>query len=113
MELALRYCIDLGSTQIGPEALLLGIAREEEGLGARILAQAGQDASTLRAALPVPTELPAYELRVGETPCFRVVELGGNAESWERQLNSLAARGYELVDIVSGKAIFRVPMQEP
>jgi hypothetical protein len=108
MELALRYCIELRSSQIGPEHLLLGIAREEEGLGARILAGAGLDVPTLRRGLVVPEELQPYELRMEEAHGFRVVELSGDAVEWERQLNSLAARGYELVEIISGKAIFRV-----
>jgi hypothetical protein len=112
MELALRYCIELRSSQIGPEHLLLGIAREEDGLGARILAGAGLDVPTLRRGLAVPSELQPYELRV-EGHGFRVVELTGDAPDWERQLNSLAARGYELVEIVTGKAIFRVPVPEP
>jgi hypothetical protein len=113
MELALRYCIELRSSHIGPEHLLLGIAREEDGLGARILAGAGLDVPTLRRDLAVPQGPPEYELAHEEAPGFRVVELSGNAEDWERQLNSLAARGYELVEIVSGKAIFRVPGPAP
>jgi plasmid stability protein len=104
MELALRYCIERGSGQIGPEELLLGIAREDEGFGARILVEAGLDVASLQRGLAVP--------QVESAPGFRVVELTGTAEDWERQLNSLAARGHELVEIVSGRAVFRVPMQE-
>ena len=44
---------------------------------------------------------------------FRVVERAGTADDWEQQLNSCAARGYELVEIVAGRAIFRVQVQEP
>jgi hypothetical protein len=113
MELALRYCIELRSSHIAPEHLLLGIAREEEGLGARILADAGLDVPMLRRGLSVPQDLSGLEVRYGEAPGFRVVELAGGAEEWERQLNSLAARGYELVEIVAGKAIFRAQVQEP
>ena len=109
LELALRYCIDLHSTHIGSEHLLLGIAREEEGLGARILARAGQDAKTLREALGVPQSLPAYALTPEPPAGFRVVELQGEAEDWEHQLNELASRGYVLVEIVGGRAIFSVP----
>jgi Clp amino terminal domain, pathogenicity island component/Antitoxin FitA-like, ribbon-helix-helix len=109
LELALRYCIDLHSTQIGPEHLLLGIAREEEGLGARILARAGQDANTLREALSVPQSLPAYALTPEPAAGFRVVELTGEAEDWEEQLNQLASRGYVLVELVGSRAIFSAP----
>jgi hypothetical protein len=94
-----------GSGQIGPEELLLGIAREDEGFGARILFEAGLDVATLRRGLAVP---PPAEPPAG----FRVVELAGSADDWEQQLNSLAARGYELVEIVAGRAIFRVQVQE-
>jgi plasmid stability protein len=105
MELALRYCIERGSGQIGPEELLLGIAREDEGFGARILVEAGLDVATLGRGLAVaPRAVPPAG--------FRVVELAGTADDWERQLNSLADQGYELVEIVAGRAIFRVPMQE-
>jgi coenzyme F420-reducing hydrogenase alpha subunit len=89
--------------------VLLGIAREEEGLGARILARAGQDAKTLRDALSLPQSLPAYALSHEPAAGFRVVELTGEAEDWEQQLNQLASRAYVLVEIVGGKAIFSVP----
>jgi plasmid stability protein len=113
MELALRYCIELRSSQIGPEHLLLGIAREKDGLGARILLEAGLDVAGLSRGLAVPPELQPYELRVEEGHGFRVIELTGEAQDWERRLNELAARGYELIEIVSQKAIFRVPVQQP
>lgn len=109
LELALRYCMELHSTDIGPEHLLLGIAREEEGLGARILAGAGQDAKTLREAISVPVALAPRALTVEPAPGFRVVELKGEAGDWERELNLLASRGYMLVEIVDGRAIFSVP----
>ena len=112
MELALRYCSELGSSYIGPEHLLLGIAGEEEGPGAWILTDAGLDVATLRRGLAVLQGSPGVELRSEEAPCFRVVELAGDAEEWQRRLNSLAARGYELVEIVAGKAIFRAQVQE-
>jgi ATP-dependent Clp protease ATP-binding subunit ClpA len=113
MELALRYCIERGSGQIGPDELLLGIAREDDGLGARILVEAGLDIATLRRTLAVPHHIVSQDLKLELTPGFRVIELSGTAEDWETQLNSLAARGYELVEIVSNRAIFTMQMQEP
>lgn len=40
-------------------------------------------------------------------PAVRVVLLEGDAEDWERQLNDVAALGYELVQVVDRRAIFR------
>jgi plasmid stability protein len=40
-------------------------------------------------------------------PAIRVVLLEGEPEDWERQLNETSALGYELVQIVEGRAIFR------
>jgi hypothetical protein len=40
-------------------------------------------------------------------PDVRVVPLEGDAETWEKQLNEIAGLGYELVQIVDRRAIFR------
>lgn len=40
-------------------------------------------------------------------PAFRVVLLEGEPDAWESQLNDSAALGYELVQIVDRRAIFR------
>jgi len=40
-------------------------------------------------------------------PSFRVVLLEGESEDWERQLNDVAGLGYELVEVVDRRAIFR------
>ncbi|HEY4347757.1 MAG TPA: Clp protease N-terminal domain-containing protein [Gaiellaceae bacterium] len=127
LELAFRECIEHRDSQIGREHILVGIAREAEGLGAAILREAGEDAATLRAALGLSdrrgmadtrsdvheAEGPSWKevlagsvLRVGDG--FRVIELTGKAEDWERQLNLHAARGHRLVEIVERRAIFRV-----
>jgi hypothetical protein len=54
--------------------------------------------------------MPAFELlplpRLGD---FKVMELEGEAADWERQLNDAAAEGYELVQLVLQRAIFRRP----
>jgi ATP-dependent Clp protease ATP-binding subunit ClpA/plasmid stability protein len=109
LELALRESIDERCSWIEPRHLLLGIAREGEALGARILAAAGLDTAALRRALLDPLRPGSFEL-VSTAPGFRVVELDGEAADWERQLNALAGRGYELVEIVGRRAIFRVEM---
>ena len=54
-------------------------------------------AALQRADVPPPTP----------DPSVRVVPLEGDAEAWERQLNDVAALGYELVQVVDRRAIFR------
>jgi len=48
LELALREALSLHHDYIGTEHLLLGLIREREGLGARLLTQAGLDLLSLR-----------------------------------------------------------------
>jgi Clp amino terminal domain, pathogenicity island component len=109
LELALRESINLRAVEIGPEHLLLGIARSGEGAGAAILADSGQTAATLRSALRALDLPAAINIAPPAGSGFRVVDLKGSAEEWERQLNTHAAAGHELVDIVEKRAIFRVP----
>jgi ATP-dependent Clp protease ATP-binding subunit ClpA len=48
LELALREALALGHRTIGSEHLLLGLLRDGQGLGARLLSQAGLDFADLR-----------------------------------------------------------------
>ena len=66
LELALREAMSLGHTHIGTEHILLGVARENEGVAARILLDYDADAEKIRAAvgralgtsLPRPVPVP-------------------------------------------------------
>jgi hypothetical protein len=107
LELALREYIDMGAVEIEPEHLLIGVAGEAEGLGARILAAAGATADSLRKAACMPRTMPAFAQFLPQQG-FRVLALTGDAGDWERELNTFAARGYSLVEIVNGRAIFAV-----
>lgn len=51
LELSLREAIAMGDTFIGSEHVLLGVAREGDGVGARILRSRGADRAAVRAAL--------------------------------------------------------------
>jgi ATP-dependent Clp protease ATP-binding subunit ClpC len=51
LELALREGLSLGHDHIGTEHILLGIARENDGVAARILRELGADAETVRTAV--------------------------------------------------------------
>jgi ATP-dependent Clp protease ATP-binding subunit ClpC len=48
LELSLREALSLGANYIGTEHLLLGLARENDGVAARILLDFGADAETIR-----------------------------------------------------------------
>ncbi|GAB7052136.1 Clp protease N-terminal domain-containing protein [Catenuloplanes indicus] len=48
LELALREALALRSRELRPEHILLGLLREKQGLGARVLADAGLDLEVLR-----------------------------------------------------------------
>src|ERR1700704_2637346 len=48
LELALREALSLGHNYIGPEHILLGIVRENEGVAARILLDFGADCEMIR-----------------------------------------------------------------
>jgi hypothetical protein len=51
LELALREALDLKHNYIGTEHILLGLARENEGVASQILLDLGADAETIRAAI--------------------------------------------------------------
>src|SRR5262245_52478086 len=51
LELALREGLSLGHNYIGTEHILLGIARENDGIAARVLRDLGADAETIRDAV--------------------------------------------------------------
>ena len=51
LELSLREAIAMGDDHIGSEHLLLGLAREGDGVAGRILRSRGVDRDTVRAAL--------------------------------------------------------------
>ena len=110
LELALREALQLRDSHIGPEHILLGIAAEEEGIGARILAEAGAGLEQLRASVVLGrARVPPAGMHAGTEPAeeFRVIELDGSADDWEAQLNAAAADGLDLVEVVERRAIFR------
>lgn len=80
LELALRASLADGTSLIEPRHLLAGI---EGG------------------------DIPSPAAPFTPEPGVRVVPLEGEPEDWERQLNETVALGYELVQIVDRRAIFR------
>jgi ATP-dependent Clp protease ATP-binding subunit ClpC len=120
MELALRESLDRGDGTIWPYHVLIGIAAEQEGLGAQLLAARKVEAPAIRNAVRRMMRPASHPLGFASPPGFasasddfRVVELEGDATSWEAQLNDLAGLGYELVQIVDRRAIFSARERPP
>ena len=69
LELALREALSLGHNHVGTEHLLLGLARENEGVASRILLDLGVDAEQIRTAVletiggAMPRPTPIVRLR--------------------------------------------------
>jgi hypothetical protein len=106
LELALRDSLDRGDKTIMHRHLLVGIVRARVGVGAQIVAAHEPDADKLLARIgPAMSSAPGPVAVQLQRP-FRVVELEGTAEEWERQLNGLAQIGYELVQVLDRRAIF-------
>lgn len=112
LELALREALKLRDDAIAPGHLLLGILGQETSRGAQILGELQADASKLRRCAVAgrnPEPGSSFMFPARPRASFRVVPLEGDAESWEAELNAAAAQGYELLEIVDGRAILRRP----
>lgn len=111
LELALRRSLKLGHTAIGLEHILLGVLDQETGPGAAILRNVEPDAEKVRSRVlrlfgaVEQGEVPPFRLE--RLPFFRVVELDGDAEAWEQQLNEACEFGYDLLEVVDRRAILR------
>jgi ATP-dependent Clp protease ATP-binding subunit ClpC len=107
-ELALRESLRLGCEQLGPEHLLLGVLGVEKGVGARILLAHEPSPGRIRRNVLWVAASPSASMRYGVDE-FRVAELEGDHDAWQSQLNEAAERGYQLVQIVDRRAIFKRP----
>lgn len=78
LRLAQEASAELGHGYVGSEHLLLGLAREGQGVAARVLQNAGLDAETIRAAIRrmVGVGAPGGRPSQGLTPrCKKIIEL--------------------------------------
>ena len=100
LELALRESLAARSGAVDTGHVLLGLARVEEGVAARILTRLGVEVDTLRPSLIRHRSLGSYVVTRGPKPepedRYRVVRLSGSAEEWDRTLNEAAAQGWRL-----------------
>jgi ATP-dependent Clp protease ATP-binding subunit ClpC len=96
LEVSLREAVGLGHSYIGPEHILLGLARENDGVALRVLLDAGADASAIRAVVEreVPGDPPGAPVWVqspNDVAFVRVTH--GGSEDRQRLLGLwLAAR---------------------
>jgi Clp amino terminal domain, pathogenicity island component len=114
LELSLREALSIGHNHIGTEHILLGLARENDGVAARIMLELGADAQRVRdevlAALGLigvaPSAGPARRWRrprptVAVQPRWHYRVERPDAID-EQQLNELGAEGWELVSVDRG-----------
>jgi hypothetical protein len=107
-ELSLREALALGREQLGPEHLLLGVLGVQDGLGSKLLRACEPAVERIRMNVLEVAASPSASMRYGVDE-FRVVELDGDGDTWEAQLNEAAERGYRLVQIVDRRAVFSRP----
>jgi ATP-dependent Clp protease ATP-binding subunit ClpC len=121
LELALREALGLGHGYIGTEHLLLGLARENEGVAARILLDFNVDADRVRNAVAGmlgggqagrPGE-PGVRQRLRRRRAWRylVDELG--ALETNAELERLGADGWELVAVLGEPGSYRGVFKRP
>jgi ATP-dependent Clp protease ATP-binding subunit ClpC len=98
LELSLREALSLGHNHIGTEHILLGLVRERDGVGARILGEAGADPKKIRQELigrvPGPSPLPVARMQGPEFGCDPCVRVGPTA-ALQRLLMVAAARALD------------------
>jgi ATP-dependent Clp protease ATP-binding subunit ClpC len=115
LELALREALALGHNYIGTEHVLLGLARENEGVAARILLDFDADGEKIRTAvlqwltgMPSPPPPPPRSYRGWEYAIRDLGPLDSDAE-----LADLGAEGWELVAVVGEPGAYRGVFKRP
>jgi ATP-dependent Clp protease ATP-binding subunit ClpA len=107
-ELALRESLRLRHDSLGPEHILCGVLEVDDALGASIVAEHEPAFDRVRSNVFAIAASSSASLRFGGDQ-FKVVELDGAPPEWESELNEAAERGYQLVQIIDRRAIFRRP----
>jgi ATP-dependent Clp protease ATP-binding subunit ClpC len=116
LELSLREALALGHNHIGTEHVLLGVARENNGVASRILLDFGVDADAIRSrvvdtlgrtpatGMPRPRRGGSWEHRVEH------VDVAALTAGW---LDEQAADGWELVAILPERDARTVVFKRP
>ncbi len=84
MELSLREALSLGHDYIGTEHVLLGLARENEGVAARVLLDADVDAERLRTHVAA-LSTPGAQAETRELFEDQLAKVEGLLSAWERR----------------------------
>jgi ATP-dependent Clp protease ATP-binding subunit ClpA len=105
LELALRESLAIRSNVIDPSHLMVGVAAAGEGRGAEILQELGVDEGTLRSVVLLFDQAVAPRPPSGTQ--YLAVDLKGSAQNWTERLNELATEGWELMQVVDGRALLR------
>jgi hypothetical protein len=125
LELSLREALALHHNHIGTEHILLGIRRERDGVGGRILADFDADLATIRAKVlellertppETPEAVPRLEpsLRQPSSWLFHVATWPTrDAADLTTQLNELGAQGWQLAAVVPAAEQFQWVFQRP
>jgi ATP-dependent Clp protease ATP-binding subunit ClpC len=114
LELSLQEAFHLGHNNIGTEHILLGLARENQGVAARVLFDFGADAETIRDAVLRMLSGP-------RAPIEGEVQTTGRRSEWEyrivdsdvvslseEELNRLGAEGWELAGVPNAETVVRL-----
>jgi ATP-dependent Clp protease ATP-binding subunit ClpC len=115
LELSLREALSIGHNYIGTEHILLGLARENDGVAAQIMLELGAGTERVREevfAVLGPLDVRAASAgaarrwrrarpRVAAQPCWQYRVERRDAID-EQQLNELGAEGWELVSVDRG-----------
>jgi hypothetical protein len=107
LELALRESLKARCAAIGPVHLLVGVSGAS-GRGSEIFEELGLGQAALRQALLHAAAGPRISTTMLLQRDYRVVELEGTAADWEDALLDVSGRGYDLVEVVGTRAIFRL-----
>lgn len=101
LELALRESLAARSGAVDTGHLLLGLARVEDGVAARLLTRFGADLDVLRPTLILRhgSGVVVRLLQPSGDDRYRVLELTGSADDWAHALNDAAEQGWRLVTI--------------
>ena len=103
LELALRESLAARSGAVDTGDVLLGLARVEDGVAARIMTRLGVDLGALRGTLIRHRALGSHVVvqfpEAAHGDGYRVLRLTGSVETWERKLNDVASEGWRLLSI--------------